>query len=394
MPTRAFQLPSPVASRVVAGLPVLRLDALRGADLSAGDVVHLTGSGSKVLGTAVADPANGVARVLSAQRVDAFDGPFFAPRITDASAKRMALGLPAADTTAYRLLNAEGDGLSGFTADVFGDYVVLHVYSHGLLPLGRLLGRQILDLLPVRGVVLKVRPGGASRPGPVEEEILGASPPRQLVVEESGVPYEIHPLGSLNVGLFTDMREHRRRLARSVEERRVLNLFAYTGSLSVVAGRHGATSVTSVDLSPGVLRWARKNFQLSGMDPDAPRFRFESADAPRFVRQALARADEYDLVILDPPAVSAARPSSWSLKNDYSDLISQASGLLPPEGGELWVASNARGDRPVMRHVEAGMRASGRSFTVIESGGLPPDYPVPAGYPAGLYLEVFRLAVE
>jgi 23S rRNA G2069 N7-methylase RlmK/C1962 C5-methylase RlmI len=256
-----------------------------------------------------------------------------------------------------------------------------------------LLGEQILDLPPVRGVVLKVRPGGACRPGPVEEEILGASPPRQLVVEESGVSYEVHPVGSLNVGLFTDLREHRRRLARSVADRRVLNLFAYTGSLSVVAGRHGATSVTSVDLSPGVLRWARKNFQLSGMDPDAPRFRFESADAPRFVRQALARADEYDLVILDPPAVSAARPSSWSLKNDYADLISQAAGLLPAAGGELWVTSNARGDRPVMRHIEAGMRASGRSFTVIESGGLPPDYPVPTGYPAGRYLEVFQLAI-
>ena len=87
-------------------------------------------------------------------------------------------------------------------------------------------------------------------------------------------------------------------------------------------------------------------------------------------------------------------PSSWSLKNDYSDLISQAAGLLPAAGGELWVTSNARGDRPVMRHVEAGMRASGRSFTVIESSGLPPDYPVPAGYPAGLYLEVVQLAVE
>ena len=393
MPTRAFQLPSPVASRVVAGLPVLRLDALGGVDLAAGDVIHLTGSAAKILA-----PPSPIQPTESC----ACSPHYASTRSTGHSSRNGSPMRPRnarhsdspPPTPRPTLLNAEGDGLSGFTADVLGDYVVLYVYSHGLLPLGRLLGGQILNLLSVRGVVLKVRPGGAARPGPVEEEILGASPPGPLVVEESGVPYEIHPLGSLNVGLFTDMREHRRRLARSVEDRRVLNLFAYTGSLSVVAGRHGATSVTSVDLSPGVLRWARKNFQLSGMDPDASRFRFESADAPRFVRQALARADEYDLVILDPPTVSAARPSSWSLKNDYSDLISQAAGLLPAAGGELWVTSNARGDRPVMRHVEAGLRASGRSFTVIESGGLPPDYPVPAEYPAGRYLEVVQLAVE
>jgi 23S rRNA G2069 N7-methylase RlmK/C1962 C5-methylase RlmI len=83
------------------------------------------------------------------------------------------------------------------------------------------------------------------------------------------VPFEVHPARGLNTGLFTDMREHRHGLARFVAGRAVLNGFAYTGTLSVVAARAGASAVTTVDLSSGVLGWARDNVRLSGRDPDA-----------------------------------------------------------------------------------------------------------------------------
>lgn len=396
MSPRALKLPESVASRVGEGLPVLRLDALSAdrSGLSGGDLVHLTDSRSEVLGSAVADPENGLLRILSRRRVDTFDGPFLERRLREAIERRQALGLPGEGTTIYRLLNAEGDGLSGFTADVVGEYVVLYVYSRGLLELGRLLGQRILEFLPARGIVLKVR-SRTAHPGKMKEEILGTSPPGQSLVVECGIPYEVHPLGSLDVGLFTDMREHRRRLGHCVEGLRVLNLFAYTGSLSVVAALGGAGSVTSVDLSPGVLEWAKKNFRLSGLDPEEPRFRFEAADAPRFVRQELARAAQYDLVILDPPAVSTARPSSWSMKSDYPDLISEAAQLVAATGGGLlWLTSNVRGRRHLMRHVESGMQASGRPFTVTGTGGLPADYPVPESYPMGRYLEVVHLRVQ
>ena len=96
------------------------------------------------------------------------------------------------------------------------------------------------------------------------------------------VPFEVHLLGSLNVGLFCDMREHRRGIGRFVAGRTVLNTFAYTGALSVAAARAGAKTVTSVDLSSGVLAWARENFRLSGFAEGDARLRFVTSDVRRF----------------------------------------------------------------------------------------------------------------
>src|SRR5262249_21744218 len=155
---------------------------------------------------------------------------------------------------------------------------------------------------------------------------------------ELGIPFEVHLLGGLNVGLFCDMREHRRNLGRFVAGRRVLNTFAYTGAISVAAARAGASAVTSVDLSSGVLAWARENFRLSGFSDGDPRFRFEVSDVRRFLTRARDRGETYDTIILDPPTVSAARASQWSMKKDYPELIALATTLLPPGGGILWIS--------------------------------------------------------
>jgi len=103
---------------------------------------------------------------------------------------RSALGLVGGES-AYRLLNGEGDGLSGFVADRYGDYVVLYVYSRGLLTLGRLVAEAILRETDTRGVVLKVRPRGGPQPGKVRQEVLGENPPEKYVVKERGIPFEL-----------------------------------------------------------------------------------------------------------------------------------------------------------------------------------------------------------
>src|SRR5438477_391685 len=114
-----------------------------------------------------------------------------------------------------------------------------------LLPISSIKGAEKVDAgRPVRllnpvgqvagyGVVVKLRPKGGVKAGGLKQEILGETPPQALLVKESGVPFEVHLLGGINVGLFTDMREHRRNMGRFVAGRRVLNTFAYTGALSV-----------------------------------------------------------------------------------------------------------------------------------------------------------------
>src|SRR5262249_41410110 len=165
----------------------------------------------------------------------------------------------------------------------------------------------------------------------VAQDIVGERPDEQLIVTEHGVPFEVHPLGGLNHGLFTDMREHRRGLARFAAGLRVLNLFSYTGALGLACARAGAASVTSVDTSAGANAWAAGNFARSGLG-DPRRWRFETGDAVRFLARGARDRERYDLVLIDPPTFSTARGAPWTLDRDYPDLIAKAAAVIPPDG--------------------------------------------------------------
>ncbi len=380
-----------VQERVAAGAPTLPLASLGATGLEPGRPLKLLDRNSEVVASAIADPENGVVLVLARHALRGIDEPFFRARLETSVALRRKLGL-VDGVSSYRLVNGEGDGLPGMSADVYGPYAVVCVASRGLLPYGRLLGQAVLDVAGVKGVVLKVR-SKDPQDRANKDEVLGERPAAKLVVEELGVPFEVHLLGALNVGLFCDMREHRRGLGRFVAGARVLNTFAYTGALSVAAARAGAAAVTSVDLSSGVLSWARENFRLSGLPTDDPRFRFEVSDVRRFMEKARGAGETYDTVILDPPTVSAARASQWSMKKDYPDLIALAARLLSREGGFLWCSANSRKGPGVLDHVRDGLRRSGRSGAILEVGGLPPDFPTPADWPESRYLEVCQIRV-
>jgi 23S rRNA (cytosine1962-C5)-methyltransferase len=248
--------------------------------------------------------------------------------------------------------------------------------------------------LPLRGAVLKARlKSQGLGPERAKDQVVGEEPPVKLIVREHGVPYEVHLRGGINVGLFTDMREHRAGLGRFVAGRRVLNTFAYTGALSLAAARAGAAAVTSVDLAAGPLAWARENFRLSGLDPELPAFRWEVSDVFKFLAAARERGERWDSVILDPPAVSGARATSWAQKRDYPDLIAAACALLSDDG-HLWVSSSTHRGPSIAKHVEAGLALANRAAAILETGGLPPDYPTPLAWPAARYLEVWQLRVS
>lgn len=376
-------------------LPLTDLEG--GAALEPGRPLRLIDARAQTLAVGVADPENEVVRVWAhGEDARALDAAFFRARLAPALALRRTLGL-ADGESAYRLFNGEGDGLGGLTADVYGPYAVVQALSRGLVGHARLLAQAALALLPeaglpLRGAVLKTRlKGSGNTPERAKDDVIGEAPPDKLIVRELGVPYEVHLRGGINVGLFTDMRDHRAGLARFVRGQRVLNTFAYTGALSVAAARAGAKEITSVDLAAGPLAWARANFALSGLDAAA--HRWEVSDVFKFLEAERARRATYDVIILDPPTVSGARAALWAQKRDYPDLIAAACALLPDAGGHLWISSNTHKGPSVLKHVQGGMALAKRDAQVLELGGLPPDYPTPLDWPSARYLEVCQLRV-
>jgi 23S rRNA (cytosine1962-C5)-methyltransferase len=356
------------------------------AALAAGTHVRLVDAAGEDVGLAIADPDNARLRVLAvpADKLAAIDGTLLALRVERALVWRRALGL-VGDDRAYRLVHGAGDGLPGFACDVLGRVAVVYVYGDGLRRLGTQLGDAIVGFARLDGAVVKLRARGNA--DAVEQDVIGKVGERALASEHD-VVYEVHPLGGLNTGLFTDMREHRRGLARYAAGARVLNLFSYTGALGLACARAGAASVVNVDTSPGVAAWAQGNFARAGVTG-----RFETGDAVRFLARAQRDKERYDLVIIDPPTFSTARGSPWVLDRDYPALIAQAAAVVP-EAGLLWLAANTHELGSLAKLAHKGVRAAGRTATIVEQGGLPPEYPTVAAQPQDRYLQVcvLRLA--
>ena len=354
--------------------------------LVAGEHVRVTDPGGDELGLAIADPENQRLRLL-ATPADGFaklDGALLAWRVERALAWRRQLGLPGPDH-AYRLLHGAGDGLPGFACDVLGRTAVVYAYAECLRALGKQLAEAVVGFAQLDGAVVKLR----ARTAELAQEVIGKAPEERALVTEHGVPFEVHPLGGLNVGLFTDMREHRRGLARFASGKRVLNLFSYTGALSVACARAGAATVTSVDTSQGVQAWARGNFGRSGLVDDK-RYRFETGDAVRFLTRAAKDKERYDLVLIDPPTFSTARGAPWTLDRDYPELIGKAAAVIPRDG-LLWIAANTHELGSLTKLAHKGLRLGGRTAAILEQGGLPPEYPTLAAQPQDRYLQVCLL---
>jgi 23S rRNA (cytosine1962-C5)-methyltransferase len=384
---QSLPLPAPAVTFVASG--GRDLDTTRTPAITLpppGEHVRLLDPNGDEVGLAISDPDNARLRVL-ATPADGFpkiDGALLGWRVEKALAWRRQLRLVGPDR-AYRIVHGAGDNLAGFACDVFASTAVVYAYGEGLRALGRQLAEAIAGFAKLDGAVVKLRArGGASE---VAQDIVGKPPPEALVAVEHDVPYEIHPVGGLNAGLFTDMREHRRGLPRFCEGKRVLNLFSYTGALSVTCARNGAASVTSVDTSAGVQAWAQGNFGRSGLPPTDARWKFETGDAVRFLARAARDKERYDLVIVDPPTFSTARGQAWTLDRDYPALLAQCAAVIP-EGGILWLAANTHELGSLAKLAHKGLRQAGRTAAIVEQGGLPPEYPTVAAQPHDRYLQV------
>lgn len=161
-------------------------------------------------------------------------------------------------------------------------------------------------------------------------------------VLEHGVKFYVNLMDYLDTGLFLDHRETRQLAASLSRNKKVLNLFAYTCSFSVHAAIHGALSTKSVDMSNTYLAWGKENFLLNDLSLD--HHQFVRADCLKFLEQEVARNEQYDLVIIDPPTLSRSKKMErfFDIQQDHPWLIKQALQLLRPEGTILFSTNSRR----------------------------------------------------
>ena len=162
-------------------------------------------------------------------------------------------------------------------------------------------------------------------------------------VEEQGLRFEVNLSDYLDTGLFLDHRPTRAEIRARAQNRRFLNLYAYSGSFSCYAAAGGARSTTTVDISKTYCEWASRNLLLNGFEP-GPTHRVLQKDSHLFLEEEIRSKQRYDLIVCDPPTFSnskrMSRPS-FSVERDHVELIA-ACGRILAVGGELYFSTNAR----------------------------------------------------
>jgi 23S rRNA (cytosine1962-C5)-methyltransferase len=357
----------------------------------AGDLVELTDGAGRFLATALLDPKDRIiARVLSRQPMR-LDRAWIKKRLERAVALRRD-HTDLSGTTAYRLVNGEGDGFPGLTVDCYGDYLMVQVYCAGWRRHLKLVTQALEELLSPAGIYEKTRP---QKTRELESEsdtkkygnlLAGKGAPEPLLVQENGLNFQVSLERGLNTGLFLDQRKNRQDLSRRVEGKRVMNLFCYTGAFSVAAAAAGATLVTSVDASPTYLETARANFSANRLNPK--RHEFIQGDCLAVLDEMARQEKSYDIIIMDPPSFSTTSKSRFTTRGGTSDLVAAALKLLKV-GGLLIASSNHQkvDIADYLKELRRGALQAGSFLQVVSLSGQPEDFPYPVTFPEGRYLK-------
>jgi len=332
-------------------------------------------------------------------------------RVREAYDARERLGLTSnARTTCYRLINSEGDRLSGLNVDVYGDVVVASSTAAWVEQRREVIVRALGEVLGGKGGANVVwrrdekmyEAEGLAWSGESVSYYAAATGaaateniPSEVIVLENDVKYAVDMAGGHKTGFYVDQRENRLAMREMSRGKKVLDVCCYTGGFAINAALGGASSVTAVDSSDAALTVAARNAELNDVQD---KVRFVRADAFDFMQRELddGAAGTYDVVVLDPPKFAPSKPSLKKALPKYIGLNKRAMALLRPGG--ILVTCSCSGavtqERLLPDVVAAAASASGRRATLLASRGAGPDQPIDPAYSFGEYLTVLTVRVS
>ncbi len=310
-----------------------------------------------------------------------------ARRISAAIARRGPLLSDQTNTT--RLINAEGDELSGLIVDLYNDVAVVEVNNAGIEHIKPMIVELLRREVQPRVVFFNNDlPARRLEQLPIEPEGVGEGIPATTIVE-NGLRFEVDPASGQKTGFFLDQRENRALTRSLAAGRRALNLFAYTGAFGVYAAAGGATFIENVDGSDVAIEQARRNHHLNGSSTVA---RFTVADAFGHVRHLAGAGERFGLIVCDPPAFAKRRTEVDRAARGYKDINLYAMRLLESNG--LMLTFSCSGHMSIdlfQKVIFAAALDAGRRVSFRRRLTAAPDHPVSLNCPEGEYLKGFLL---
>lgn len=372
------------------GQPIVFRKMVASADPGTGngEVVEVADDHDRVLGRGFYNRKSELAvRILERGPGPDLDAAWLRSRLASCLAlRREALGLERA-TDAYRVVNSEGDGLSGLVVDRYADVLSVQVLALGWYRRAVELKDALRALLAPRAVVVRGDPAVEAIEG---FRILGeAGEEARTEIREHGVRFLVDPARGHKTGFFLDQRDHRLRMRERARGRRVLDLFCYAGGFSLAAAKGGASRVLGVDLDEEAVAQAEENARRNGGPPQVT---FEHADA--FDALRAAKPGEHDVVVCDPPKLAASRGDLPGALRKYEDMNALAFEKVAAGGWVLSCScSGLVGEGEFLGVLARAAIRAGRDVRVVELGGAAPDHPWALAHPQGRYLKCAWSAV-
>lgn len=296
------------------------------------------------------------------------------------------------DTNAFRLVNAEGDGIPGLIVDQYDTVLIVQFTTLGFDLLREWVADQLLEICKVDRIFEKSTGSARKKEGLLPKEgWLRGSGSTQVPVKERGLKFLIELAGSQKTGLFLDQREMRS-LVRSLSQgRTVLDCCSYVGGFSVSALMGGALHAEAVDYDREALARAEEHVRLNGIDP--AKFTAQAGDVFEVLRRPADRT--YDFVILDPPAFAKRSTDIEQAKRAYTDLNRLGMMLLPPGSLLLTCSCSYHVDAELFQTIVFhAARQAKRNVRILQRHRQAFDHPVNLYHPEVDYLKSLLLWVE
>ncbi|HNW59165.1 MAG TPA: class I SAM-dependent rRNA methyltransferase [bacterium] len=329
-------------------------------------------------------------RIISLDPNREIDTAFWRDRIHKAVALRKHLQPP--ETTAMRMINAEGDGLPGLVVDRYGDFLVISIATLLLDRLRETLCELLIVEMAPAGIYERSEGRARQREGLDTRSgmLWGEPPPQQLEIRENGLRFQVDLIEGQKTGFFIDQRDNRSLVESISRNYRVLNCFAYSGGFSLYAVRGGALKVTSVELSAHACGMCRANLLLNRFDPE--HHPVITADVFDYLRSG---KELFDLIVLDPPAFAKSQKDVQRASRGYKEINLQAIKRLEPGGLLATFSCSNHIDKTLFtRLVLAAAADAGRSVQLVRELAPGGDHPVLLAHEEGRYLKGLLLRVQ
>jgi 23S rRNA (cytosine1962-C5)-methyltransferase len=356
-----------------------------------GDLVDVYDNKDTFLAVGHWAPSSIAVRVLSFEQVTP-DVSFFRDKIKKAIIYRQSIGLfDNLQTNVFRLIHGEGDGLPGLIVDYYNGVAIMQMHSIGFYRIRTDIASILSGLLKDKITAVYDKSEGTiphmSGITPANEFLIGESDP--AIVTENGYKFKIDWITGQKTGFFIDQRENRKLLEKYTEGRTVLNMFGYTGGFSVYAMKNAAL-VHTVDSSLPAIELANENIRLNyGEDKRHESYQVDAFDYLNHIK------DQYDLIILDPPAFAKHNNVLANALQGYKRLNIKAIEQIKP-GGIIFTFSCSQvvTRENFRKSVFAAAANTGRNVRILHQMSQPPDHPVNIYHPESEYLKGLVIYVE